>query len=315
MDGVQNIGQKCELRVWQEKYKKDGTQHSVLKDDPLNTAEVDDDKPYAVVVRQVFTDKNVLEKTLLTINSPHLLKAFREVIKAYPTVPSDFQTPFEMESPFRMLFHYWKDLDDYRRSVSNDTIRMHLNLLFDFMKLEIGHDKAKHDGMIAQKQITFATLWTIFRPGELQYTVENGHPWLMRLEKTAYEESKKLGKFLEVHCTYSDYNGTDVGQARRMKRIIQKRNFAAENPSNILELPIFPRKFLEGQRDLEDRLAERGAKFLELQGVLVRNYDGLAQFVKEPPMDFWHPEMDEWDAVWLPYTVRASSDWSNLGCC
>ena len=300
---VQGVGQKCEIRTWQERYRKDGRQEIVAKDS-LYEEDLDKDKPYAIVVREVFTDKNVLDHTIVQINSAQLLKTFREVIKSYPTVPTDFESPFEMESPFRMLYHYWDDLDIYRRSVSDDITRMHLNLLFDFMKAELGPDKDRCEGMIRKNQISFEKLWTIYRPGDLQYTVENGHPWILKMEKTAYEENVKKGKWLEVHCTYTDYDGTDIGQAAHIIHIYQKRNFAAGNPAIITDLRIFPCKFLQGHRDLEAKLLERGTRFLELQGVLVRDYDGLAQYVKDPPTGFYDPEMGEWPAVWLPYTVR-----------
>jgi hypothetical protein len=48
--------------------------------------------------------------------------------------------------------------------------------------------------------------------GQLVYTEVDSHAWLLRLEKTAYEESKVTGPFLEVHCTYTDYDGQRHGQ-------------------------------------------------------------------------------------------------------
>lgn len=297
------VGSKCEIKIWQERYRKDGRQE-VVAQDGLDPDDFNEDNAYALVARKIFSEKNVLERTEILINSVHLLKTFREVIISYPTVPSDFEEPVELESPFRMLFHYWEDLEEYRRSVDDDTTRMHLSLLFDFMKSELGQDKARCDAMTKKNQITFSKLWTIYRPGDLQYTEENGHPWLMRMHKTAYEENQKLGKWLEVHCTYTDYDGTDVGTARHVINIYQKRNFAAENPAVINDLKIFPRKFLNDAGDLEERLRKRGVRFLELKGVQVKKYDGLAQYLKDPPMDFYDPDMAEFPGVWFPYTVR-----------
>ena len=296
-------GLRCELRVWQERYKKDG-RREIVAQDGLEPEIPDGDKAYAIVVRKVMTEKNVLDHTNIQTNSPHILKAYRDVVKSYPTVPSNFETPFEMESPFQMLYHYWDDLDAYRRTVSDDTARMHLNLLFELMRAELGHEKAQCDGMIESNQIRFSRLWTIFRPGDIQYTSENGYPWLLRLQKTAYEENNNDGKFLEVHCSYIDYDGARVGKAPHVIKLLQKVHFAAENPSRITDLEIFPRKFLEGLGDLEAKLSNRGLRFLELRGVSVRRYDGLAQYLKNPRSDYWHPSMAIFPLIWFNYTVR-----------
>jgi hypothetical protein len=299
------VGEKCEIRVSQQRYKN-GRQETVVKDG-LEPDLFDEDNSYALISSKSFTEKNVLEKTEVKINSPHILKAFRDLIGPYPTVPSDFEEPFELESPFRILFHYWDDIAEYKRTVKDDTARMHLALLLDFMKSELGPAKARCDAMIKKNQITFAQLWTLFRPGDLQYTSSDGHPWLLTVSKTAYEESSTKGKWFEVHCTYTDYDGIHVGLANRLFKIYQKRSFAAENPAVITDLEVFPRKFLKGRSDLENELLERGKKFMGLQGVLVKKYEGLALYLKDPPMDFYDPDMADWPGVWLPYTVAILS--------
>ena len=61
---------------------------------------------------------------------------------------------------------------------------------------------------------------------------------------------------------------------------------------------------MKGRDDLESELFRRGKRFLQLQGVLVKKYEGLAQYLKDPPMDFYDPDMADWPGVWHPYTVR-----------
>jgi hypothetical protein len=306
-DGVESTGEKCEIKIWLKRHRKDGKQEVTSKlrlEDTDIDDKLDEGLHYALIASKTFDEKNLLQESRLQVNSPHLLKVFRELVKSYPTVPSDFESPFEMEKPFHLLFHYWEKLDERRRNTDDDSERMHLNLLFSFMKVELGHDKTQCDNMIRKRSITFKRLWTIFRPGELQYTIEDGHPWLMRCQKTAYEETTSRGKFLEVHCTYTDYDGKDVGEARRVIVIFQKRNFAAENPAIITDLPIYPLTFLKAQDGLEERLTKRGLRFLELEGVSVQNYDGLAKYLREPPSSYYDPDMSAFDGVWMPYTVR-----------
>ena len=298
-DDTKNVGEICELRIWQQRYKRDGVQEIVAVESLGGQHGFD--KSYAIVVNQIFSEKNRLESTFLTINSEYILKAFRDVIQSYPTVPSDFSEPFDMESPFRMLYHFWDDLHTYKESLDDDDACMHLNLLFEFMEADMGPEKKRCEIQIKKGQVDYARLWTIYRPGDVQVRFENGHPWLLKLGKTAYEENTSEGKWMEVHCIYTDYDGADVGEAKRIFKIHQKRYFASENPANITDLVIFPRKFLKEDDNLEKRLVERGTKFLTFQGTRVCQYDGLAEYIKEPPLDFYHPDMATWDAVWWPY--------------
>ena len=298
-------GEKCEIKIFQERYKNG--HRVVFATEGLEPDEFITDNSYALVARKVFTEQNSLKNSIVQINSPYLLEAFRQVVGSYPTVPSNFEEPFELESPFKILFHYWEDIIEYRKNTKDDVARMHLTLLLGYMKSELGPDKLRCDSMIKKNQITFAKLWTIYRPGDLQYTCPDEHPWLLTVSKTAYEESKKEGKWLEVHCTYTDYDGINTGMANRVFKIYQKKNFAAENPALITDLQVFPRKFLEDADDLEDKLLKRGNQFLQFRDVLVRKYKGLALYLKEKPIGFYDPDMADWPGVWLPYTVSCFS--------
>ncbi|KAF2660225.1 P-loop containing nucleoside triphosphate hydrolase protein [Lophiostoma macrostomum CBS 122681] len=295
----EDVGQTCELRVRQKRYNRSGEEENVVVDN-LRVSRHGEDKKYAVVVKQEFTEQNRLEKEILTINSEHILEAFRTVIGSYPTVAADFSEPFDMEGPFAMLYHYWDELDEYRNDREDGMARDHLNVLFSFMESTMAAEKKKCETQIKKGQIDYSRLWAIYKPGETVIRYEHGHPWLLKCVKTAYEECPK-GRWLEVHCVFTDYDGTDVGEAKHQVDLHQKRYFASEHPANIKDLPIYPRRYVEEGPDLEERLAERGEHFLTLRGVNVQTYDGPAAYAKEPPMGYFNPEMAEFDPIWWPY--------------
>ncbi|KAK9771657.1 putative P-loop containing nucleoside triphosphate hydrolase protein [Seiridium cardinale] len=264
----------------------------------------DSDRSYALVINRNFTAENSGEatSTTLQVNSPHILKAFRDVVKTYPTVPSDFTSPFELRSPFQPLTHYWDELEAYRSETDSRLMRRDLNLLFDFMNHEVGPGRELVVSMLKKEHINYLTAWVVFRPGELLYMEEMGHAWLMRCEKTAYEESRKIGPYMEVHCTYTDYDGTFMGKARHVIKIIQKRSFGQENPAFIADLPVYPRKYVKEGGTLEERLMQRGLKFLGFEGTTIQAYNGLAKHLNEPPDTYWDPDMADFEGVWLTYT-------------
>jgi hypothetical protein len=300
-DSKRLIGEKCEFRTYHEITKK-GTQIREKVSEPFGIQDVDDDGHYALVINRIFDDKNRLGSVNLRINSQHILSAFREVIKSYAPVPSDFTSPFELGGPFEMLLHFWDELDAYRCSIQHAEQRMHLNLLFDFMKHEIGPARAQLLDMIKTNQITFKKAWCLFRPGDLIYTQFMGEPWLLRCQYTSYGEDKAGGPYFQVNCTYTGYDGILVGQAQYHYKLYQKRNFGTENPAYITNLPIYPRKFVQGINSLENRLQDRGKRFLAIRDSSVKAYDGIARHLYEPPYTFYHPDMAEFEGVWLPYT-------------
>lgn len=301
--GLEEVGKRCEIRLLQERFNtKSGKSEVVAKDD-YNPLEFDPNGAYALVTKQIFDKDNVLTKTVLRINSPQLLRVFKKVVRFYPTIATDFDEPLEMESPFEMLYHHWETLDHYQSASIDDATRMHLSLLLDYMQAEMGKIKDQSERMIKKGFITYNHLWMIFKPGELQYVSKHGHTRLMRLDRTGYEEYKNKGLVLEVYCRYVDYDGTNVGKAKTMVEIRQKHHFAGHKPGRITGLDIFPRKFVVGQEDLEERLTRRGLRFMELLGTQIVQYNGLSQYMKEPPYEYFDVDMEAFPAVWLPKTV------------
>ncbi|MCJ1391932.1 hypothetical protein MMC18_004799 [Xylographa bjoerkii] len=120
------VGERCEIRLWQQRCRKDGTLEKTEKD-VLGDEDLDADKLFAITATQVLSKENVFDHTDVQINSTELLKAFRE-----------------------------DDLEVYRQQVKDDVTRMHLNLLFDFMRAEIGPDRDRCNYMIRKKQAGFS---------------------------------------------------------------------------------------------------------------------------------------------------------------
>lgn len=106
MDAPQT-GVRCEFKTYHTVPKKNGELETKTVTEPFGTVLSGDDAPFALVIQRKFTDKYELESTTLTVNSPHLLQVFRDVVgTGYTTVASDFSSPFDLSSPFQMLMHY-----------------------------------------------------------------------------------------------------------------------------------------------------------------------------------------------------------------
>ncbi|KAK8003870.1 hypothetical protein PG989_003589 [Apiospora arundinis] len=283
------LGERCEFKAYREVLQPDGQPSVKVVEDPFEDhTGRGEDSPYAIVVRKIITPQKP-EKTKLLINSPHILAAFRDVIQSYSMVPSDFKSPVELESPFKMLAHHWTVLDDHRRSVRDTPAGPHMDLLFDFMGHDVAPVRERAAHMIENNQIAYDNAWVPFQPGDLLYSEVGGHPWLLLCEKTAYEEDKEKGNYFEVQCTYSDHNGTYAGESTRVFKMFQKEYFPADNPAVITDLPVYPLSFVKNScackegGGLRDRLKKRGERFLALPDQSTMTYTGAAEFLQEPP--------------------------------
>ncbi|KAI6084612.1 P-loop containing nucleoside triphosphate hydrolase protein [Hypoxylon rubiginosum] len=293
-------GEKCEFKAYHETVKL-GKSTSESSSDPFDKRDSGgEDGAYALVIRRKFEEHRP-SKTTLQVNSRHIQKAFRDVIGSYIAVPSDFTSSVELEGPFEMLVHYWDELDQYRQSAADAVTREHMDLLFDFMEHEVKPTRDRALRMMRKQQIAFDNAWTIYRPGDVMYTEVNGHPWLLVCKKTAYEEDNDNGPYIEVHCTYTDDNGIAVGQAQKVVTIMQRASFPQGNPVAIKELNIFPRALVTEGESLEQRLRVRGEKFLAMKNMATVVYDGDAEWLREPPYEYYDPSSCKFRGVWLPY--------------
>lgn len=297
----QPTGSKCEFKAYHETVK-DGIPK--LEHIPEPFAEYEnksDDNTYALVIKRSFTQEKP-KKTTLTINSPHILKAFRDVIRSYDPVASDFTSSLSLQSPFTMLAHYWDELDQYRKALCETEGRKHMDLLFGFMEHELESDRNEALKMIQKGQIAFKNAWFIYRPGDVLYREFMGEPWLLLCKKAVYEELPDEGPYLEIHAVYTDHNGTIAGEAPLVMKLFQRVVFPQENPTAITGLSVYPRKYVPIGDSLERRLKVRGDKFLALEDGSTCRYNGQAQWLKSPGEDFYDLSDCKFRGVWLPYT-------------
>lgn len=293
-------GSKCEFKAY-HKTIKDGVPKTKDILEPFAEYEnLDNDSAYALIIKRTF-EQGEPKRTKLSVNSPHILKAFRDVIRSYEPVASDFNSPLNLRTPFAMLVHYWDELDEYRRALFDTDGRKHLDLLFEFMEHELRSDRDDALKMIQKGQIAFDNAWVIYRPGDILYQEYMGEPWLLVCKNAVYEE-EGAGSYLEIQTVYTDHNGTTVGDAAHIVKLWQRSVFPEQNPVAITGLNVYPRKFFPVGDALERRLKARGEKFLALKDRSTVRYDGLAEWLKLPPDSFFNVSDCGFRGVWLPCT-------------
>lgn len=230
------------------------------------------------------------------------------MVRSYPTVAANFTEPFDISSPFQMLYHHWEDLDAHKAGLcdeEDDDARMHLNLLLGFMESELGGSKRSIERQFASGRCEFSNAWLLFKPDDVVITHFNDHAWLLKVNKTAYKETLKKGKWLDLQCTYTGHDGKVPAEERHNIEILERDSFAQGHPEDIVKLAAYPRKYHVEDGALEERLRARGDQYMALSGrVSVQTYDGPAEYLKEVPPGFFDPnERSSWQ-VWCSYAEK-----------
>lgn len=295
------VGARCETKLLIERYNKSGELVVLEKDD--KPVEVEPHAQYALVAKQRFSVKHEYKGTTLTIYSPQLLTALKAIVKYYPGECLDFEKKFTCDDPFMMLVHYKKELMEYREKTDDDTAKMHIMLLMDYLNKEMGEKITEIAKFLNAGQITFPLLWLIFKPGELVYTQLYKHERVLRLRKTGYGQHVTRGKYFDIDCSFTSYDGVAVGKSTQSIRIWQLENFMGEAPSIIAALNAFPLNYHSSKDKVRERLALRGERYLEIREMCIMHCDGLFLYLRRPPYGYYS-EQASYSGTWLPETVR-----------
>ncbi|KUJ16761.1 P-loop containing nucleoside triphosphate hydrolase protein [Mollisia scopiformis] len=294
-------GECCELKSLVLRSKK-----GEIEITEKNSRSKDDD-PYikfALVSRQSFDENHTHTGTTLEINSPQLLKALKDVITYYPGEALEFRAKFTIEAPYMMLVHYREDIRAYGEASGDTETKAHVKLLMNYLDDEAGPKGVETKEMINTGVITFPLLWMIYKPGDIICKRENGHSRLFQVRRHGYGESLNRGKYFDIGCSFVSYDGEHAGMSRERLRIWDRQEFFGLFSTTITFLSAFPVKFLEksARLALEDKMAARGRRYLDINERCIKQYDGLFLYLKRPPWDYYN-ENAAYDGTFIPETM------------
>jgi hypothetical protein len=138
-------GSKCEIKSLAQ--KGDG---EVQEKDLYLTSLKKPFNEYALVAKQVFNEKDKLEKTVIDIYSPHVLACLKDVVKYYPAEPLHFDEGVSFDSPFKLLNHHVQEVTKWVENTSDEEAKKHTQLLLDFLDNEAG-DKGLESKRLSSK--------------------------------------------------------------------------------------------------------------------------------------------------------------------
>lgn len=160
---------KCEVKEFEERMNLKGV--LIMKEVEANDAvdEKAEAQDYAMKSYKTYSRDGSLEASRLEIRSPYLKDALRAVVKQYPGVSFRGDTIILYDT-LRCIFHYRKELEEYRKSPEDRFAKLHVHLLLRFMEKELRSSirayEANVGSSLANPAIEYKDLWMAFLPGE-----------------------------------------------------------------------------------------------------------------------------------------------------
>lgn len=247
--------------------------------DDLGVA-VENDKTakWALLVRhvKVYGDATkVLAIHSIVVQSPLLKKLLGDVLKGYPGITADLNR-LEFSGKFEPLIHRWAELQAAISKIGNETeeqrtTKEHADLFLNILVKEFKDLIDTSQDMISKRVMTYEHLWTLFQPGSIMFTRQDGQETALQLQSTRYGQDSGGNPCFWVVGKYVDWDGTAFGTSQINVSI---KYYSGTRP--IVQLRIFPLDYHPKSDEVKQKLTERGAKVEELAGVNYKAYDGLA---------------------------------------
>lgn len=252
---------------WQEK----------MPEDIGDPAENDETAKWALLVRnvKVYNDPTkVLAIHSIVVQSPLLKKLLAGVLKGYPGITVGLNR-LEFSGKFEPLIHRWAELQAAIAKLGDETederiTKEHATVLQEILVKEFKNLIDTSQDMKNKRVMTYDHLWTLFQPGAIIFSKQDGQETAMTLHDTRYGQDCKGNPCFWITGKYVDWDGTRFGTNKQNLSIYQ---YSGTRP--ISQLRAFPINYHPDAQELRTRLIERGAKAEALAGPNYKAYHGV----------------------------------------
>ena len=230
---------------------------------------------YAGVHRRILNEMGINIATTLEIKSPFLRKALKELLKDQQRINLDAD-PITISKPYEPLFYQRKAIREYRDAQTDDQARIEMDMLVEFMDLNLDDIQREYDQNVAHGRITTDMAWTLFPPGEVVvFGADSPMPIQCLVVKDCRRQPRQIPQ-LQLKCNLFEFNGRKFGKSFRNVGVILPQQ---SGPYPITDLPMYPLRFHPNPDQLRQTLIERGRKYVDVVKRAHMNYKYITHSV------------------------------------
>ena len=239
-----------------------------------------------LVVRRII-EKDPPHKTVVDIRGSALLKVLLDFFKDAAGMRLS-ENPPAIEP--NILYHAKTEIRLRKleeeailpKEKQDDTLIFELGAALTFIGEEFALETPRIDTLKRNDEITFDSLWAILPPNELIFTTDElSEPCIYRALYHKIKEEPSEGIFLEITCSFVDYNGKTFGIADTVTQKIPE----FPGSRKIAELNVFPLQFHPTRDRIRQDLIQRGQKRIGIKDRRFNNYHGHGLIERETTSD------------------------------
>ncbi|KAK5165851.1 uncharacterized protein LTR77_008774 [Saxophila tyrrhenica] len=251
---------------------------SKIPEDLGQPAEDAETQKLSIIVRKVkvWNDPTkVLTLHSVVIQSPLLKDLLKEVLAGYPGVTVNLKR-LEFSGRFEPLIHRYQELNQalvklrLGDEAEAKTKAEHAELLQKLLEEEFKDTIDASMDLKSQGVMTYEHLWTLFQPGSLVYSKQQGQDRIFKLMSSRYGQDRNMNPCFWLTCQYVDYDGTRFGTQKLNVKIA-----AYDGTKSINSFQSYPLEYHNSKEDLKAKLIERGGKVESFAGCHYRAYHGV----------------------------------------
>jgi hypothetical protein len=264
-------GLTCELKAYENRYNARGEIETLQVGKQRRRAALGKNSSLraAVVLTRHYNDLDKLDYTELRIQSPHIKKALREVIATYPGLKLQAPMIVLRDTP-KCLFHYRREIAAYARTLEDPVAREHIQFIQDYAYQQMVQPITSFNLGVEfagnEPGLEFLNLWMAFRPGDLIYSKTRDVPRVYRLDSMTYFSTS-----CRLHASYIESDGSRFGHRTEYLSIDIYDNYKP-----FTQLTAYPLEYHRDKSSIIERLSQRGAQYVSLQGIHYRSFAGNA---------------------------------------
>ena len=269
-------GLKCELKTFESRYNWKGEKVLLCVGSKKTWGAPNHAAPdSALVLTRVYNTAKEVDHTELEIRSPHLKKAFKEVVPEYKDL--NVQTnSIILRDDVRYLFYYRTELQEYGQNLEDQTAIEHLMFALTYMYSTLENQLRTYYNFVAAPfslpSIDFVNLWMVFRPGDYYYTKISEIEHVTKICNISRSGSLIGGFNWIIRGKCISYDGKNFGYTYSSATI---RPYDGYRP--LMDLRAKPLNYYPDKKSIIERMVQRGKKYTSLHGIHHCEYDGTAE--------------------------------------
>ncbi|KAF2861649.1 P-loop containing nucleoside triphosphate hydrolase protein [Piedraia hortae CBS 480.64] len=240
---------------------------------------------YAFLVTRMFSLDGECERTQVQVKSMHLRSMLREIMKDCRATNLEAMNP-SIEP--NVLFLYLEDFREHYKTTLPTRIQQEKSKkaikrlkrqraltknLVSYLDKDYETTKRTLNPLLKAGKITFDLLWALYKTGETVVAPCYGdweHPFVLKVLQARRCQNME-GYFYRVEGTCQDYDGKAFGE---QEMVLLVEQFVGTK--EITSLSAYPLKYNQNQARLRKDMIERGQRFVELEGMRYKVFDGIA---------------------------------------